>query len=181
MARGGAALVIALAMGAAIAACEPQATLVPEAPSSVASVDQAIRAFGDICLDTAPGFADARARFARNGLTERRDDGIIYDGTGSLSVRVDRVETSKGRMMRCSVVYEDPNRFIARERIDDMVAGVGRAVGQQRTAQFPTVQGGLRQGRVWVYSSGDRTGELIDVPHVGDGNLGVLILQFRLA
>ena len=57
-----------------------------------------------------------------------------------------------------------------------LLAGIDPA--EHRVARFPSVQGGLRDGRAWPFAAGGRSGELIDVPHRGKGDLGILFLQF---
>ncbi len=167
-------------LGLLLAACaEPVRLSKPSV--GIVAVDGAVTAFSDICLDTAPDFAGAPARFARNGLRNKGRRGVFYDATETLSVRVDRVETVNGPMLRCSVVYEDPNRTIAAERIDRMVADRGAAIKDVRRARFPTVQGGERDGLAWRFLTKGRAGELMDVPHTGNGNLGILILQFPIS
>ena len=171
--RGG---LMALAM-AALAACQPQVGP-PEPQGRVTSIGDAVKAFEDICLDTAPSFAGAKARYARHGLSRPGRGKIVYDTSGTMSVRVDTVDGPKGQVLRCSLVYEDPNRYIAVERIDQMIADRRSAIGRVRGAKFPTVQGGVRDGRAWQYRARGQLGELLDVAHTGKGNLGVLMLQF---
>ena len=167
-----------LAPLAILAGCQPQTTTIPIPPTRVVDVGRAAQAFRDICLLTAPDFRGASERFARHGLTTPRGDAIVYDETGTLSVRVDGLDTSRGERLRCSVVYEDPNRFIAEERIDQSLRGLPGRLRGGRQAQFPAVGGGTRQGRAWTYIVGGRRGELLDVPHSGGNDLGVLILQY---
>ena len=59
-----------------------------------------------------------------------------------------------------------------------MLTDIGLAARDHRTAQFPSTDGGLREGRAWVYAAGGRTGELIDLAYGGGGDLGILFLQF---
>ena len=83
-------------------------------------MDRAIVVFREVCLATAPTFAVARERRGRQamGLIRAGEAGVTYDETGTLSIRVDDVDGPKGPQLRCSVVYEDPNPYIARERVD---------------------------------------------------------------
>ena len=161
-----------------VAACQPQSPAFPVAPTRVIDIGRVVTAFKDICLATAPTFGQARQRFARNDLTSEREDGVVYDLTGTMSVRVDGVATGRGRKIRCSIVYEDPNRIIAAERIDAMIWSERRRASGKRRAQFPTADGRARDGRAWRYTISGRIGELFDVPHSGRPDLGVLILQF---
>lgn len=167
-----------LAVLLVLGACGPQMPDLPEVRGPVVPVDRAIDAFRGVCIDTAPTFVAATERLGAHGLIRAGEAGVVFDETGSLSIRVDVVGSEDGPMLRCSIVYEDPNRYIAREKIDRMLADLGTALGRGRSAQFPTVQGGTREGRIWDYSAAGRPGELFDVPHTGQGNLGVLMLQF---
>ena len=172
------AMMAVLIATAVLAACQPQPTTFPVGPTRVVDVGKVVDAFHDICVRTAPGFRGAQKRFARHGFVNKRDDGIVYDASGTVSVRVDDVETSRGQLLRCSIVYEDPNRFIAEERIDQMLRKIRRNLGPGRGACFPKVSGGTRVGRAWGYRAGGLRGQLLDVPHDGGNDLGVLILQF---
>lgn len=160
------------------ASCQLQTYSVPVPPTGVVDIGRVAEAFQDICLGTAPTFRAARERFARHGLVKGRRDGIVFDGSGTLSVRVDSVRTSRGPKRRCSMVYQDPNRFIVEERIDRMLRSAPGRVRGKRAARFPASGGGLRDGRAWSYATGGRTGDLLDLPFAGGADLGVLILQF---
>jgi hypothetical protein len=163
----------------ALGACAAPAGLGPEpARTQVVPIDRVVQAFQDICVDTAPGFEAAPERFAAHGLTRQAGGGVVYHETGTLSVRVQQLTTTNGPKLRCSVVYEDPNRYIARERIDLMAREFSVLLGRPRTAQFATLHGARRQGRAWVFRAGGREGSMLDVPFAGGENLGVLILQF---
>lgn len=161
-----------------LAACQPPATTIPIGPTRVVDIGKVVDAFQDICLRTAPTFRGARARFARHGFVNKQANSIVYDETGTISIRIDDVDTARGALLRCSIVYEDPNRFIAVERIDQMLRKVRRNLGPARGASFPKLSGGERPGRAWSYRAGGRQGDLLDVPHDGGNDLGVLILQF---
>lgn len=160
------------------AACQSQPAAVPVPPIRVVDIGRAVSAFQAICLQTAPAFRQARERFASHGLVDERNEGIVYDDSGTLSVRINVVDTARGPQLRCSIVYEDPNRFVAEERIDAMVRAAPGRVRRSRSARFPARDGSVRQGRAWSYTTGGRTGDLLDVPYSGRSDLGVLILQF---
>lgn len=177
--RPAAAAAAVLSGALALGACAAPAGRGPEpARTQVVPINKVVQAFQDICIDTAPGFETAPDRFAAHGLTRQAGGGVVYHETGTLSVRVQRLTTANGPKLRCSVVYEDPNRYIARERIDQMTAEFSSLISRARTAQFATLHGARRPGRAWVFRAGGRQGSLLDVPYAGGQNLGVLIVQF---
>ena len=178
--RGAAAAAGPLLLSAfLLSACATPADLGPEpARTQVVPISRVVQAFQDICIDTAPGFEAAPERFAAHGLTRQAGGGVVYHRTGTLSVRVQKLRTTSGPKLRCSLVYEDPNRYLARERIDLMTTEISRLLSRPRPARFAALEGSTRDGRAWVFQSGGREGSLLDVPYGGGQDLGVLILQF---
>lgn len=76
----------------------------------VVSADEAVAAFAEICLDSAPAFDDAEARMAARSLVRQEDTGTFYHATGTLSAKVAEYTTRSGEVYRrCSVVLEDPD------------------------------------------------------------------------
>lgn len=172
----------AMAWGAvlALAACTPPppAPQFEVGPIETVNVAVAVRAFEDICLDSAPGFDIDTARLRRNEFVEPAAQNVVFDRTGTLSVRIGPVAGPRGRWMRCSLVYQDPNRFIARERVDDMIARRPEVLGGGASSFTDPDGDGGREGRSWVVRIDGRDGELLDVPSAGRGTVGVLVLQF---
>lgn len=148
-------------------------------PTETADISIAVDAFEDICLATAPDFVAGFARLARNGFTRPVENGVVFDRTGTLSIRLGPIDGPRGMWLRCSLVYQDPNRYIARERVDEMVAAHSGAIGPGTPSAFtdPAREGG-REGRTWAFDAGGETGELLDVPSAGRGTVGALVLQF---
>ena len=162
-----------------LGACAAPPLRGPEpARTQVVPINRVVEVFQDICIDTAPGFEAARDRFAAHGLTREAGGDIIFHTSGTLSVRVQALAAGNEGKTRCSVVYEDPNRYLARERIDRMIAEISHSLGEPRRAQFAALDGVRRQGRAWIFRADGRPGSLLDVPYAGGANLGVLILQF---
>lgn len=80
------------------------------AQSSYVPAEQAVAAFADICLDTAPSFIEAESRMARHGLTNRRETGTVFHSSGTLSAKIHSQISPDGVPYgRCSLVMEDPD------------------------------------------------------------------------
>lgn len=65
----------------------------------------AVAAFMDICIATAPTFDGAEDRMAEHGLTRRAETGMVYDASGTLSVKIAaRANGAGAPVQRCAVV-----------------------------------------------------------------------------